>query len=151
MSTMHHRPLHKKITSGIASVIAWAVLVFGIFVAMAAIASGNFRETIAALTLSIAFILPPAWFFHCRSRDKKAFTQYHDAVRNEHHLKTLLGDDYPVVTRGMGTTQPPQRTPRRWGIIAAASLAAFFLGAFLFSEVEVEDPAPQEPVTDARP
>lgn len=137
MDTAKSSARPRKKPSRIGTFIAWAVVILAILVALISVSQGSFAERVGGLFLAVAFAIAPARILYCRARDRKAWQQHDSAVANEAQLRTVLGDSaYLGVTQGAGLGGPPERKPRRWGVVVGSTVAAYVLSALILPTPE---------------
>lgn len=131
-------------------VVAVAALFWGVICIFAAISIGlmeNKSPQFVGLSLfGLSCIVPAAWFFYCNGQDRKKWDAYNSAVRTREQAQPYLTESDAMILQGMGALEPPQRTNRRWLIVALVSCVLFLTGVLIGAPDE-EEPVPA-PVTE---
>lgn len=109
--------------------LSWVGIAIGAILIVGSPGSpGGFAGVVGSIAVGAAMLLPGVWWLRCEREDRKALVEWGERARRNRELKAMLGEGYDVVANGMGEEAQPTPMDRRWGVIAAISLALFFLG-----------------------
>lgn len=127
------------------SVLAWISIIFGGIMILDSFSGESATEIIGSIVLGLALLLPGAWWMFCNSRDRKAASTYATSMAQHEQLSGLLKDSDPTIVSSMGTPERPQVGQRRWGTVAAATIALLIIGGTVTptpeTTAEVTEPA----------
>ncbi|GAB3690038.1 hypothetical protein [Corynebacterium nasicanis] len=119
------------------SVLATISVGCGVLFFLVSLTMGTWRDPIVGFFFAVGFGLPGAWWFWKEKVDRDNAARYAEAVRQHSYFEGLLGSTDPGIVAGMGEPTPPQPSPRRWGMIIIACLAAFIMATWFIPPVEV--------------
>lgn len=122
-------------------ILAWAGLVFGLFLLLASVL-GSSESRIGGVLVSLAFLLPSAWWFFCEKQDRKSRDAYKQDVHRHEELTRFLGPQDQSILNGLGEVESPKTFQRHWPLVTLGSIMLFLLGGLLLPPSESESSSP---------
>lgn len=119
--------------------LAWIGAILGTLTLFAS------KGELHSIILSLAMLIPGAWWLWCDRADKKAAEEYGKQAKEHNELHSLLSHTDPDVAAQMTPPDEPAKKNRKWVIVAPLSFALLLIGTSMLpkgSKTEVSPPSP---------